>query len=104
MRTRVRISNEFSAIENTSDLKFSRNTKTFGKTLICWCYYPTGMDWREDDLNFDAYQQKSRGYQNLLFIIILTHLLSLPHNILKLILNAKNHHLIDEVTPFYVSL
>lgn len=55
MRTLVRISNEFSAKANTSNLKFSRNTKAFGKTLIHWSYYLTRMDWRKYDLNFDAY-------------------------------------------------
>ena len=56
MRTWVRISNEFSAKENTSNLKFSRNTKTFGKTLIYWCYYFTQrLSWRKYDLYFDAY-------------------------------------------------
>ena len=31
----------FLSRKNTSNLKFSRNTKIFGKTLICWCNYLT---------------------------------------------------------------
>ena len=42
--------------KNTSILKFSRNSETFGKTLICWCYYLTRIEWLEYALSFDAYR------------------------------------------------
>lgn len=45
--------------KNTNKLKFSRNTKIFGKTLICWCNYLTKKGQWEYASNFDAYDKFS---------------------------------------------